>query len=190
MGVTGASAGTLAFMCGTNMSENGAFVNEVVPFLSHMGRSDGIFYCGSSGTGSVAKMCNNMALAIQMVSVSEAINLGVQMDMDPKLLSNVMNKSSSRCWSGDSYNPCPGVIENVPAERGYEGGFKVSLMLKDLLLAKENAAKCGATIDFGIKALELYEKLNADPDSAGFGPDKDFGIVYKYIAGKSHKSNN
>jgi hypothetical protein len=35
-----------------------------------------------------------------------------------------------RCWSSDTYNPCPGVMENVPAARGYTGGFGCDLMAK------------------------------------------------------------
>ena len=68
----------------------------------------------------------------QMISIAEATSLGVILGMDPSLLANVINKSSARCWSSDTYNPCPGVLENVPASREYERGFKMSLMVKDL----------------------------------------------------------
>ena len=61
-GVTGAQAGTLAFMAGAE--SEAFFAKDVKPFLSHMGAN--IFYCGKNGTGSVAKVCNNMALAIQV----------------------------------------------------------------------------------------------------------------------------
>lgn len=50
-----------------------------------------------------------------------------------------MNTASGRCWSSEVYNPCPGVMENVPASRGYEGGFACELMLKDLGLASDAA---------------------------------------------------
>ena len=59
--------------------------------------------------------------------------------MDPKVLANVMNTSTARCWSSDTYNPCPGVISGVPAERGYTGGFGTALMEKDLTLAMDAA---------------------------------------------------
>merc|ERR1712046_543158 len=108
-------AGTLAFMCGGENEQ--FFQKDVKPFLENMGNPNGIFYCGANGTGSIAKVCNNMALAIQMISMAEAINMGVKLGMDPKLLSNVMNKSSARCWSGDTYNPCPGVMDGVPSSR-------------------------------------------------------------------------
>jgi 3-hydroxyisobutyrate dehydrogenase len=43
--------------------------------------------------------------------------------MDPKVLAGVMNTSTGRCWSSDTYNPCPGVISTAPSSRGYTGGF-------------------------------------------------------------------
>ena len=110
-----------------------------------------------------------------MISVSEALSLGVKLGMDPSLLANVMNKSSARCWSSDTYNPCPGVMENVPAARDYERGFKVSLMVKDLRLAIENAKACGASVEFGEKSLGVYEALLEKYS------EKDFGYIYQAI---------
>ena len=50
--------------------------------------------------------------------------------LDPKRLSDVINKASGRCWSSDTYNPCPGVLEGVPSNNDYQGGFKTGLMAK------------------------------------------------------------
>lgn len=50
--------------------------------------------------------------------------------LDPKVLSSVVNQASGRCWSSDTYNPCPGVMENVPSSNNYQGGFKTGLMAK------------------------------------------------------------
>jgi 3-hydroxyisobutyrate dehydrogenase len=80
-----------------------------------------------------------MALAIEMIATSEAMSLGVKLGIDPKILTNIINTSSGRCWSSEVYNPCPGIMENVPSSKGYEGGFACELMLKDLLLAFEAA---------------------------------------------------
>ena len=75
-GVTGAANGTLAFMAGCPSEQ--IFNDEFKPFLENMSVAGGekIFYCGANGTGGIAKVCNNMALAIQMVSVAEAISMG------------------------------------------------------------------------------------------------------------------
>ena len=46
------------------------------------------------------------------------------------MMGNILNMSSGRCWASEVYNPVPGVLENVPATSGYEGGFGTSLMAK------------------------------------------------------------
>ena len=42
----------------------------------------------------------------------------------------VLNSASGRCWSSEIYNPCPGVMEGVPASNDYQGGFGTALMAK------------------------------------------------------------
>jgi len=94
-----------------------------------------IFNCGGPGYGQIAKVCNNLALANEMLAVCEALVLGQKLGIDVKILNEIMKVSSSRCWSVDTYNPVPGLMENVPASRNYEKGFASELMLKDLKLA-------------------------------------------------------
>ena len=62
-GVKAAQAGTLAFMCGG--SEAGFVRAEKI--LSGMGKK--IFHAGDHGAGQIAKMCNNMLLAVHMLSL-------------------------------------------------------------------------------------------------------------------------
>ena len=54
---------------------------------------------------------------------------------DKQVLASVLNSSSARCWSSEVYNPYPGVVEAAPSSRGFNGGFAMSLMEKDLHLA-------------------------------------------------------
>jgi len=54
----------------------------------------------------------------------------IRLGLDAKLLAKILNMSSGRCWSSELYNPCPGVIENIPSSNNYEGGFGVTLMTK------------------------------------------------------------
>ncbi|KAJ3072108.1 hypothetical protein HK102_006315, partial [Quaeritorhiza haematococci] len=129
-GTGGATAGTLTFMVGTPTPTH---FEATKPYLQHMGKN--IVHCGANGNGLVAKITNNMLLGISMIAASEAMNLGVRLGMDPKLLASILNTSSGRCWSTDTYNPCPGVMEGVPSSRDYEGGFGVGLMAKDMALA-------------------------------------------------------
>ncbi len=99
-GVGGAEAGTLTFMVGGGA----AHFERAKPILQQMGKN--VVHCGDSGNGQVAKICNNMVLAVSMVGVSEAMNLGVQLGIDPKVLAGIFNTSSARCWSSDTYVCC------------------------------------------------------------------------------------
>ena len=65
-----------------------------------------------------------------MIGVSEAINLGIRLGLEPEMIAQVINTSSGRCWSSDTYNPCPGIIEGIPSSNNYQGGFASQLMTK------------------------------------------------------------
>jgi 3-hydroxyisobutyrate dehydrogenase len=169
-GTGGAEAGTLTFMVGGTPE----VFERIAPILKHMGKN--IVHCGASGTGQVAKICNNMLLGITMIGVAEAMNLGASLGIDAKVLAGIINTSSGRCWSSDTYNPFPGVMENVPAARGYTGGFGADLMLKDLGLAADAARQAKQSVVMGAAAQQLYQMFSAQ----GFG-GKDFsGIINMY----------
>lgn len=151
-GTAGAAAGTLTFIVGGDASA----LERARPLLEKMGKN--IFHAGQSGAGQMAKICNNMLLAIHMIGTAEALCLGAAHGLDPKILSEIMSKSSGRNWSLEVYNPFPGVMDNVPASRGYAGGFGTDLMLKDLGLAQEAAAATGSPTPLGQLAQELYAR--------------------------------
>jgi 3-hydroxyisobutyrate dehydrogenase len=166
-GTAGAQAGTLTFMVGGDAVD----LERARPLLEKMGKN--IFHAGASGSGQTVKVCNNMVLGIQMLGTCEALRLGIANGMDPKVLSDIMSKSSGRNWVLELYNPCPGVMENVPSSKGYAGGFGVDLMLKDLGLATENADDLEASIPLGQLSRKLYEAHS----QAGNG-QLDFSSVF------------
>ena len=150
-GTAGATNGTLTFMVGGP----DAVLERARPTLEKMGKA--IFHAGGHGAGQTAKICNNMMLGVQMVGACEAIRLGQANGLDAAVLSDIMAKSSGRNWVLELYNPCPGVMDNVPASRGYSGGFGVDLMLKDLGLAMEAAVASGACIPLGALARNMFD---------------------------------
>lgn len=173
-GTGGAQAATLTFMVG---GETEAF-ERAQPILASMGKN--IVHCGGPGTGQVAKVANNMLLAISMIGAAEAMSLGVSLGMDPKVLAGIINTSSGRCWSSDTYNPYPGVLDSAPASRGYTGGFGAALMLKDLGLATSAARTVGQTVPMGGLAEQLYRAFV----NQGNG-QLDFSAIIKLLAGSS-----
>ena len=165
-GVGGAQAGTLTFIVGGSPD---AF-ERAKPVLSDMGKN--VFHAGDHGAGQVAKICNNMLLAVHMIGTAEALQMGVDNGLDPKVLSDIMLQSSGRNWSLELYNPYPGVMENVPAANNYEGGFQVDLMNKDLGLALDVALKSKSSTPMGHIAKSLYAMLSRQ----GIG-HKDFSSI-------------
>src|SRR5690606_14454460 len=144
------------------------------PLLEKMGAN--IFHAGSVGAGQTAKICNNMLLGILMIGTSEAIALGVANGLDPKVLAEIMRRSSGGNWALEKYNPYPGVHENAPASKGYAGGFGTDLMLKDLGLAQENAMAMKASTPLGGLARALY----AAHSLGGHGA-QDFSSIIKMV---------
>jgi 3-hydroxyisobutyrate dehydrogenase len=165
-GTGGATAGTLTFMVGATPE----LFAILQPVLAQMGRN--IVHCGEVGTGQIAKICNNLLLAISMVGVSEAMALGDALGIDTSVLAGIINSSTGRCWSSEMYNPWPGIVETAPASRGYTGGFGAELMLKDLGLATEAARQAHQPVVLGAVAQQLYQAMSQRGDGG-----KDFSAI-------------
>lgn len=172
-GTAAAIAGTLTFICGGEPED----FDKAKPILEAMGKN--IFHAGSSGAGQVAKICNNMLLAIHMIGTAEALNMGARQGLDAGVLSEIMKASSGNNWSLQVYNPYPDVMPNVPSSNDYQGGFMTNLMCKDLGLAQELASKSHSPIPLGSAAGQLYElhKYN------GMGV-KDFSSILQMLQEK------
>lgn len=111
-----------------------------------------------------------------MIAASEGMVLGEKLGIDPKVLTEILGVSTAGCWAVSASNPRPGVLENAPASRNYEGGFQTALMRKDLALALSCAEEVGAQTKFAEGAVDYYAHL----EKKGHG-GKDFGYVYQYI---------
>lgn len=167
-GTVGAAAGTLTFIMGGTSTA----VKSARPVLECMGKN--IFHAGPLGAGQVAKICNNMLLAVLMAGTSEALQMGIDHGLDPKVLSDIMLQSSGCNWTLEKYNPCPGVMDNVPSAKDYSGGFMVKLMNKDLSLAMDAAAQSQSATPLAAAAQSLY-RLHQGHGYA----EKDFSSIFE-----------
>jgi 3-hydroxyisobutyrate dehydrogenase len=172
-GVGGAEAATLTFMCGGGAE---AF-DKAKPILEGMGKR--IIHCGEAGAGQVAKICNNMILAISMIGVCEAFVLAEKLGLSHQALFDVTSTSSGQCWAITSYCPVPGPVPAAPSNNAYKAGFASALMLKDLKLAQEAASTAGATTPLGAAAAQIYAMHNAWGEGS-----TDFSGIIHLIRGK------
>lgn len=177
-GTGGAIAGTLTFMVGGDAAD----LERARPVLEKMGAN--IFHAGSVGAGQTAKICNNMLLGISMLGTCEAIALAEKLGLDPERFFEIASKSSGQCWSVTSYYPWPGPVPTAPSNRDYQGGFATAMMLKDLKLAQDAAAKSGASTPLGAQAEALYALF----DGIGHG-GRDFSAMLQMLRGKLDELN-
>lgn len=166
-GVMGAARATLTFMVGG--TEEGFITAK--PILEHLGKT--IIFTGKSGSGQAAKICNNMILGVSMIAISEAFTLAEQLGLTPQKLFEVVTNASGQCWAMSHYAPVPGVLENVPANQGYQPGFTAAMMLKDLRLSQQSAQTVGIDTPMGAQATALYQQFN----DAGLGMLDFSGII-------------
>ena len=152
-GVVGAENGTLTFMVG---GSDEAY-NLMLPLFNVMGNKSVL--CGSHSSGQAAKACNNMLLAITMIGVGEAFNLGSNLGLDANKLFQILSTSSASCWSINNYCPIVNVGPKSPADNKYQPGFSANLMLKDLTIALEAIENTKTSAPFGRKAKENFEAM-------------------------------
>jgi 3-hydroxyisobutyrate dehydrogenase len=166
-GIAAANGGTLTFMVG---GSDETFA-RAEPVLAPMAKA--VIHAGELGAGQVAKMCNNMLLAIHMIGTCEALALAEKSGLSMQKFFEISSKSTGYNWSLNDYTPAPGVGATSPADNDYQGGFAAALMLKDLRLAMAGAQAAGAKVPLGEHATAIYEAFN----EAG-GGGKDFGAIF------------
>jgi 3-hydroxyisobutyrate dehydrogenase len=172
-GIMAADAGTLTFMVGCDDEHYEAVKAALQPMAK------AVVHAGAAGAGQAAKICNNMVLGVTMLGVCEAFALAERLGLQPDRFFEIASQSSAQSWSMNTYCPWPNVGPSTPADRNYEGGFLTALMLKDLKLAQEAAAKSGAATPMGAQAeamFALFERM-------GYG-GKDFSAVLQWLRGQ------
>jgi 3-hydroxyisobutyrate dehydrogenase len=172
-GTAAADAGTLTFMVGCDQADFPAIERALQPMARAIVRA------GDVGAGQAAKICNNMLLGVSMLGVAEAFNLAESLGLDAQRFFDISSKASGQCWSMTSYCPVPGPVPASPSNRGFEGGFATAMMLKDLKLAQDAAAKTGTPTPMGAQAEALYALF----DKLGYA-GKDFSAVIRLLAGR------
>jgi len=170
-GTAAAEAGTLAFMVGCESAD----FNDIDEALGPMSKA--VIHAGASGAGQAAKICNNMLLGISMIGTCEAFALAEKLGLAADRFFEIAKQSSGQCWSITSYCPVKGVGPESPADRNYQPGFAVDMMLKDLKLAQAAAASAGASTPLGAEAEALYAMF------AGMGRGgKDFSAIIDLLS--------
>ncbi|MBI5968524.1 MAG: 3-hydroxyisobutyrate dehydrogenase [Deltaproteobacteria bacterium] len=163
-GQLGAIEGTLTIMVGGKEE----IFKECKEIFEAMGKN--IYYCGPIGSGEISKITNNLVAAICMQATCEGMVLGIKAGVQPKVLFEIMSKSSAQNWALSTYMP------RKAFKGDFEPGFMVDLMYKDLGLANNLAAIHNVPILLGSAVRQIYEWARA----TGKGK-KDFSAILSLL---------
>ncbi len=145
-GPPGAAAGTLAVMCGGTH----AGVAAAAPVLDLIGDPAKRVHCGPVGCGLVAKLVNNLLVAIISAGTAEAFGIGQRAGVEPEVLVRVVTASSGDSWQ--LRNLFPRVLAGNHAP-----GFRARDLRKDLRHARGLA---GGPLAIGDPTAALFEDVD------------------------------
>lgn len=160
-GDIGARNGTLSIMCG---GDENTF-NAVRPILSNFGEQ--IVYQGTAGAGQHAKMCNQIAIASNMIGVCEALVYAERAGLNTETVLKSISTGAAGSWSLS--NLAPRILK-----RDFEPGFYVKHFLKDMNIALAEAEEMNLPLPGLQLAREMYKQL----ELKGFA-EKGTQVLYK-----------
>ncbi|MBS0243131.1 MAG: NAD(P)-dependent oxidoreductase, partial [Proteobacteria bacterium] len=139
----GATAGTLAIMVGASPE----VFAKVKPIFEKVGPN--VFRLGDLGAGQTMKLVNNLMLAAGRPIAFEAMALAVKNGLDPKLATEVLNKSSGRNGTTER-----SLAETIDGK--FPASFALALMTKDVRLANQLGRDTGVPMIIGRVVEELH----------------------------------
>ncbi|MHC1720428.1 MAG: NAD(P)-dependent oxidoreductase [Clostridiaceae bacterium] len=145
-GDVGAKNATLTIMAG---GDQDAF-EKMMPVFEAMGKN--IILQGTAGAGQHTKMCNQIAIASNMIGVSEAIVYAKKAGLDPERVLQSIGSGAAGSWSLS--NLAPRMIKG-----DFEPGFYVKHMVKDMKIALSEAEKMGLWTPGLELAKSLYDEV-------------------------------
>jgi 3-hydroxyisobutyrate dehydrogenase len=172
-GTVGAENATIAIMVG---GDRKAF-DDALPVLQSF--SANVIHMGPLGTGTVAKLCNNMMAFCNAAAASEALMLGVTAGLDPVKLVQVIASSSGNSSVFKAFS------ERALSGKFSPPSFALNLAHKDLHLAMELADELDVPLPLGSATHNLQRMAR----KMGMGGDDSSAIlhVYEKTLGKTVK---
>ena len=147
-GQAGAENGTLSIMCGGTE----ASVAAASPIIAAYSKR--IVHVGGPGTGQITKMCNQIAFAGVIQSLSEALRFAQSAELDVEKVYEAISGGAAQSWQMDNRG-------KTMADDKFEFGFAVDWMRKDLGLVLDEARRNGARVPVTALVDQFYADVQA-----------------------------
>ena len=133
-----------------------------------MAMAGSVVYVGELGSGNVAKLANQVIVALNIAAVSEALTLAVKNDADPELVYKAIRGGLAGSTVLDAKAP-------MMMAHNFKPGFRIELHIKDLNNALNAGHAVNAALPLTSQVMEIMQSLKAD------GNEKDdHSAIVKY----------
>ena len=147
-GQAGAVNGALTVMCGGDAAP----FADIQPVALAFARA--VTLLGPSGSGQLAKMVNQVAIAGLVQGLAEALAFGQRAGLDMRQVLDVIGKGAAQSWQLDNRG-------KTMVDDRFDFGFAVDWMRKDLGLVLAEARRNGAQLPATALVDQFYAELQA-----------------------------
>ncbi|MDO6682709.1 NAD(P)-dependent oxidoreductase [Oceanobacter sp. 5_MG-2023] len=164
-GVVGAEQGTLAMMAGGD----GAVIDQLRPVLAVLSRQ--LTHMGATGTGQVAKICNQMLVSCNVLVMAEVFALAEQAGVQTSLLPQALQGGFADTTPLQLTGPKMAVrdFDNIK--------WRVNTLLKDMNMASDLAQSLGSAVPMAGLGVELLRQHAG----RGFGEQDPATLIHLYM---------
>nr|WP_243098193.1 2-hydroxy-3-oxopropionate reductase [Serpentinicella alkaliphila] len=155
--------GTLAVMVGGKKE----IFDKYYDIMKTMATS--VVYVGESGAGNIAKLCNQIVVAINISAVSEALVFAKKSGVDPQLVYRAIRGGLAGSTVMDAKAP-------MIMDRNFKPGFRTNLHIKDLNNVIETSHEVGVPLPLTSQVMEIMQAIKID----GCGTEDHSSIVKFY----------
>jgi 3-hydroxyisobutyrate dehydrogenase len=148
-GEKGAIEATLSIMVGGKRE----IFEKCRPVFDAMGKK--LVYCGGHGQGQMTKLCNQIAIATNLVAAAEAIAFAKKAGLDPMTMIEAVGAGAAGSWVINVLGP-------KMVSRDFAPGFMVKLQQKDLRLVMEAASELSVSLPGAALAHQLFAAVEAE----------------------------
>lgn len=148
-GEKGAIEGTLSIMVGGKRE----VFEQCRPVFEAMGKK--LVYCGDHGQGQMVKLCNQIAIASNLVAAAEAVTFAKRAGLDPMTMIEAVGAGAAGSWVINVLGPKMAAHDFAP-------GFMVKLQQKDLRLVMEAASELSVSLPGAALAHQLFAAVEAE----------------------------
>lgn len=140
-----------------------------------------VVYVGELGSGNVAKLANQIVVAVNIAAVSEALTFATKAGTDPELVYQAIRGGLAGSTVMDAKAP-------MMLNRNFNPGFRIELHIKDLNNALNAAHAISSPVPLTGQLMEIMQGLKAD----GFEKEDHSSIVkyYEKLSNTTVKSGN